>query len=234
MLFPELSRNEINSMKASEAFFLGLPRRIKYRDKKKVFLIGFHKTGTSSMGKAFQILGYRVCGSLKEGFDYELQNMSPSVYIFSKAETLLPHYDCFQDTPWFMFYRELYKKYPDAYFILTIRPEDEWIKSVIDHFGNRNNSPYHKWIYGYMDPHDHEEAYLERYRLHNQNVISFFTNNSNFIKISLKEDNKWNKICQHLGVPQPNLRFPCVNTSGSRTTIYRRLKEKVKDIYYRL
>ena len=29
---------------------------------KKVFCIGFHKTGTSSMAKAFQKLGYRVTG----------------------------------------------------------------------------------------------------------------------------------------------------------------------------
>ena len=31
----------------------------------KVFCIGFHKTGTSSLGAALKILGYKVCGPVE-------------------------------------------------------------------------------------------------------------------------------------------------------------------------
>ncbi|MDR9409546.1 MAG: sulfotransferase [Balneolaceae bacterium] len=220
-------------MKASEAFFLGLPRRILRRPKKKVFIIGFHKTGTSSMGKAFQILGYRVCGNLKEGFDFKKQDKPAEKYIFSKAKTLLPRFDCFQDTPWFMFYKELYEVHPNAYFILTVRPEENWIQSVVNHFGNRDNSPYHEWIYGHADPRTNEETYLQTYQEHNRSVKDFFKHKSNFIVFNLKENDKWEKLCAFLGVPEPKISFPYVNTSKSRNSYYRKLKLQVKKIYYK-
>ena len=233
MMFPELSRNEINSMKASEAFFCGLPRRLKSRGFNKVFIIGFHKTGTSSMGKAFQMLGYRVCGSIKEAMDFNKIDQDPREYILAEAMKLTPKYDCFQDTPWFMFYKELYEKYPEAYFILTKRPDKDWIRSVTDHFGNRNNSNYHSWIYGYQDPISHEGVYLNKYREHNRAVEDFFKNKKNFLVIDLSEKNKWEKICTFLNVPEPYYAFPFVNTKKSRKHIYSVVKQKVKSIYYR-
>ena len=123
MYFPELNRNEQNSLKMSSAFLLGLFRRIFLKRKRKVFIIGFHKTGTSTLGKALQILGYTVCGSLKEAYDYDL-NKDVKSYILEKAKPLLNTYDSFQDTPWFLIYKELYQLYPDAYFILTKRSEN--------------------------------------------------------------------------------------------------------------
>lgn len=233
MMFPELSRNEINSMKASEAFFRGLPRRIKNRNKNKVFIIGFHKTGTSSMGKAFQMLGYRVCGSIKEAMDFNKIDQDPREYIFSEALKLTPKYDCFQDTPWFMFYKELYEIYPDAYFVLTVRPEKDWIRSVLNHFGNRDNSPYHEWIYGHKDPRSNEETYLKKYQNHNNSVKSFFKNNSKFIVFNLKEDDKWTKLCAFLGGAEPKVSFPYVNTNKSRKSFYTKIKLIAKKIYYK-
>lgn len=233
MVFPELSRSEINSMKASEAFFLGIPRRILNRERKKVFIIGFHKTGTSSMGKAFQILGYRVCGSIKEGEDFKSADIPVRQYILSKAGELLNRYDCFQDTPWFMFYRELYELYPDAYFVFTVRPDEDWIKSVTNHFSNRKNSNYHEWIYGYSDPLMNREVYLETYQKHNQSVRDFFRDKPNFLEMDLKEKNKWEKLCDLLEVSVPKVSFPYVNTSASRRKFYTRLKQNIKDLYYK-
>ncbi|WP_234571670.1 sulfotransferase family protein [Rhodohalobacter sp. 614A] len=233
MLFPELSRLEIDSMKASGAFFLGIPKRLIKRKRKKVFIIGFHKTGTSSMGKAFQILGYRVCGNIKKGRDYEKVDMPTREYILSKAEELTSRYDCFQDTPWFMFYKELYEMYPDAYFILTIRPDENWIKSVLSHFSERENSSYHKWIYGHSDPKMNKEIYLSTYQRHNREVREFFSDKPNFLEIELKEKDKWEKICALLGIRKPMVKFPHVNTISSRNRFNTKLKEKVKDLYYK-
>ena len=75
MLFPELYRKEINSMRPSKEFMMGLFHGFGTFKTKKYFVIGFHKTGTSSMGKALQIVGFRVCGSLKEGYDYSKQQI---------------------------------------------------------------------------------------------------------------------------------------------------------------
>jgi hypothetical protein len=219
-------------MKASEAFFRGLPRRIRNRYKRKVFIIGFHKTGTSSMGKAFQILGYRVCGSIKEAMDFGEIDQDPREYILNKALKLTSKYDCFQDTPWFMFYRELYELFPEAHFILTKRPDEDWIRSVRDHFGNRNNSNYHSWIYGYQDPISHEDIYLSKFREHNKAVEDFFKNKNNFLTIDLSEKDKWKKICSFLQVSEPMYNFPYVNTKKSRKNVYSVVKQKLKNLYY--
>lgn len=233
MLFPELSRLEIDSMKASGAFFLGIPRRLMKRKRAKVFIIGFHKTGTSSMGKAFQILGYRVCGNIKKGRDFERVNMPTREYILSKAKELIPRYDCFQDTPWFMFYRELYEMYPDAYFVLTVRSDEKWMKSVLGHFSGRENSTYHEWIYGYSDPQMNREVYLSTYQKHNREVREFFSDKPNFLEISLNEKDKWEKICGFLGIRKPFVKFPHVNTVYSRNKYSTRLKEAIKNLYYK-
>ena len=56
MRFPEFKKSEVNSMKASKAFWLGIFSRVFVSRKQKVFIVGFHKTGTSSMGKSLTVI----------------------------------------------------------------------------------------------------------------------------------------------------------------------------------
>ena len=61
-------------------------------------MIGFHKTGTSSYGKALQRLGYKVCGSLKEAYDYESSGLKFNEYLIEKAKPLFEKYDALSIT----------------------------------------------------------------------------------------------------------------------------------------
>lgn len=189
MLFPELNRHERDSMKASEAFFRDLHRRVLKVPKKKVFVIGFHKTGTSSLGKALQILGYKVCNSLKAANQIKAKN--PEAYraaLMQKAKTNLKVYNAFQDTPWFLLYKELYAAFPNAYFILSKREENAWIRSVNKHFGN-SFFAFHKEIYGSLDSINNPKLYLDRYREHNRKVCEFFEGNPRFLQFDLENFN---------------------------------------------
>ncbi len=231
MLIPELYRNEINSMKISKTFILGLPRRLFYKRKEKVFVIGFHKTGTSSLGKALQILGYSVCGSLKEAYNYEKFNGNSLKYIFRKAKPLLNKYEAFQDTPWFLLYNDLYRLYPNAKFILTTREKVQWMKSVQNHFGNQNFS-FHHLIYGTLDSINDEKIYLNRYIKHNEDVRYFFKKKKNFLELKLEEDFEWDKLCKFLNISKPKLNFPHVNKSQSRNSFTNKIKRNIKSFYY--
>lgn len=230
MLFPELNRREIDSMKASESFFMGIPRRILNKRNQKVFVIGYHKTGTSSMGKALQILGYKVCGSIKRAKGY-MEAESPYAFILDKARPLLNEYDAFQDTPWFLFYKELYAMYPDAYFILTTRDADKWIKSVQKHFGTKKYM-YLDLIYGSYDSFGMENEYKEVYNKHNEECLAFFKDKPRFMVIDLS-DFGWNKLCSFLGVKSPNVAFPHVNKSTDRGSLLSGLKRVMKKLYYK-
>ena len=80
----------------------------------KVFGIGFHKTGTSSLGTALEVLGYRVCSAkmylVKQ---LEKNNVEPAL-------ELAEQYDAFQDFPWPLIFKEPDEQYPNSKFILTI------------------------------------------------------------------------------------------------------------------
>ena len=60
-------------------------------DRPKVFCIGFHKTGTTSVKDALKILDYRVAGP----FGRNDRNIASTVE--AKAQALVPQFDAFQD-----------------------------------------------------------------------------------------------------------------------------------------
>jgi hypothetical protein len=105
----------------------------------KIFGVGFHKTGTSSLGAAFQQLGYRVAGQ-NVAMDPDIGRHAAEI-VFG----MVPLYDAFRDNPWPLFYRELDARYPGSKFILTIRPSSEWFASVVRHFG-ATATPKRTWI----------------------------------------------------------------------------------------
>ena len=79
----------------------------------KVFGIGFHKTGTTTLDQVYQILGLRACPvrtdlakSLVKG-DFE-----PTLKVAREFEA-------FQDNPWPILFRELDKAFPGSKFIFT-------------------------------------------------------------------------------------------------------------------
>lgn len=172
----------------------------------KVFVIGFEKTGTTSMGKALELLGYNVCGSV-------VGRESSLDIIRKKAYSKLPLYDAFQDNPWCFLYKELDLSCPNSKFILTIRPTQEWIISVINHFGT-TKYPYASMLYGAPFPLGNENIYIERYERHNAEVLQYFENRTNDILVlQTGIDFSWKKICAFLDKDIPERDFPYLNAS---------------------
>ncbi len=182
------------------------------------------------MGKALQVLGYKVCGSLKEGKDYEEAAVGFKEYVFQKGKPLLAKYDAFQDTPWFIFYEELYRSYPDAYFILTTRNADAWLNSVQKHFGTQDFL-YHRWIYNSLDSFKDRELYLERFNNHNQAIRKFFKENDKFLEFSIENDG-WDELVGFLGQRKPWSKFPHSNKASHRASLISKIKTKLKKWYY--
>lgn len=178
--------------------------------KRKIFGIGFHKTGTTSLANALYILGFYVAGY----FGTHKPNIQKVVY--EEARMLADRYDGGQDTPWPVIYKELDQWYPGSKFILTIRPTESWINSVLTHFKS-HYIPAHQWIYGVRSAVGNEAAYIKRYEQHNQEVIDYFKNRPNdFICMDITAGDGWEKLCPFLGVEIPELSFPTQNRAGQR------------------
>lgn len=181
--------------------------------KQKVFCIGFHKTGTKSLGQALKTVGYRVTGPNGVKDD----NIADNVY--SLVHELVKQYDAFQDNPWPIIYKDLDKQYPHSKFIYTYREPQSWIKSLVSHFGSKETAM-RKWIYGYGSPVGNEEVYLKRFQDHHNDVAKYFQNRSKDLLImNLEEGDGWEKLCPFLGVASPAKPFPHINKASDRERI---------------
>ena len=196
----------------------------------KVFCIGFHKTGTTSLAVALKQLGYRVTGPNGVNDPYIEKN------VLSMAYDLVEQFDAFQDNPWPIIYRELDTRYPGSKFILTLRDSESWIKSQVRHFGRRETAM-RKWIYGIGCPEGNEEIYIRRFKNHNREVLSHFRNRpQDFLVMNLAKGDGWDKLCPFLGDRIPNVPFPHVNKASDREkqTASEMFKKKVRKIINRI
>ncbi|MEO5906751.1 MAG: sulfotransferase family protein [Saprospiraceae bacterium] len=171
----------------------------------KIFCIGFQKTGTTSLGGALQMLGFSVCGvrydflpCLREGN-------------IKRITDVVRQYDAFKDNPWPVLYQHMDTHFPGSKFILTLREESSWLRSLINHF-NTTPSDMQLYIYGKPCPKGNEQLYLETYRTHNREVLAHFNQRpEDLLTIDLTKESSWEKICSFLAVPIPAVPFPHQN-----------------------
>ncbi len=193
-----------------------------------VFGIGFHKTATTSLAGALHRLGYTVTGP--DGVDNSNIANEARDLVFTLAEK----YNACQDNPWPFFYKDLDKKYPGSKFILTRRPSEKWVKSLVRHFGKKD-TPMREWIYGVGHPEGHEELYIERYETHNREVEVYFRNRpDDLLVFELTEGDGWEKLCRFPNEPVPDTPFPHQNIvdeqkqwESTPQSLLSRIKEKI-------
>lgn len=184
----------------------------------RVFGIGLHKTGTTSLYHAFRLLGY-------DAAHWESPHWARYIWEEMRTEgrsrTLEMHY-ALCDLPIPLFYKELDKAYPGSKFILTIRDEDSWINSIKTHWTLRpqwdndvfSNEAHHA-VYGTTE--FDEAVFRARYRKHNEDVIKYFRGRDNFLVMNIGKGTKWSEICWLLDVPVPNVPFPHMHKSSTQT-----------------
>lgn len=176
----------------------------------KIFCIGFHKTGTTSLAEALHILGYRVTGP------NGVRDPEIATNALALAESLVPDYDAFQDNPWPLLYREMDARWPGSRFILTLRDTDDWLCSQVRHFRSKV-TPMRTWIYGVGCPEGNETIYRERYDRHNRQVIDDFRDRpGDLLVMDLAQGGGWDTLCPFLGVAVPDQPFPHANRAGDR------------------
>jgi len=177
--------------------------------KGKIIGVGFQKTGTSTLRDALRILGYTVGDTrykllvpiLKNDFETVLKEVN--------------RYDAVEDNPYPLIYKELDLFLPGSKFILTIRDEDSWYKSVCRHIGDLRD-PMHEWIYGKGKglPKEDRANTLRVYHAHNQGVVEYFKERPNdLLTIDFTKGEKWDKLCSFLGHPVPAAAFPHANNA---------------------
>ena len=101
----------------------------------KVICAGLAKTGTTSLAKALQVLGYNVY-DFKEHYEFHLQQWLDSFETdrHPNFKEIYQGVDAVTDVPPAFWFAEISATFPEAKVILTVRDsEDAWLKSWKEH-----------------------------------------------------------------------------------------------------
>ncbi|MCG7199118.1 hypothetical protein MD273_05175 [Marinobacter pelagius] len=198
----------------------------------KVFGIGWAKTGTTSLGTALSRLGFN---HKTQDFDFVDAFYEKD---FNRIFDLTDKYDSFEDWPWLLLYEEFFARYPDAKFILTIREEISWIKSYQSMLADQGKaSPrmneIRQKLYGLPFPNVTEQQLIARYRKHNEDILSFFSDKpEKLLVVDWSKGDGYKELCEFLGVGLIDEPFPHANKATERkksnllSRITRRLSQK--------
>jgi tetratricopeptide (TPR) repeat protein len=187
----------------------------------KIFVIGLTKTGTTSISKALETLGYLTA---------HYRNAFTNAMI---ADDDLFIFEALSDTPICRQFESLYFTFPNARFIHTKRPYDDWLRSFNRHYerwhgtadfdvlkraSTTRNSYLHgadfakvhgSLYYHHPDPRTAYDSYMER-------VSSFFRDKpaSKLLNYDIFSGDGWADLCAFLEQPVPNTPYPWENRAN--------------------
>lgn len=185
----------------------------------RIFGIGMHKTGTTSLHVALQMLGFSSA-------HWQSAHWAKSIFLEMKAlkkSTTLEHFYALSDLPLTVLFKELDAAYPNSKFILTTRNEDKWVRSVKNHWNGDlnkyrsqwNTDPFthtiHRELYG--QKHFDYDVFLQRFRSHNAEVLEYFrTRPDDLLVLNIdKVANMWHPLCGFLQREVPAVDYPRYN-----------------------
>lgn len=181
----------------------------------KIFGLGFHKTGVTSLAMALSLLGYHTNKGLfsiqdKLGRARILELLKKGNY--QPFFDFMIDYDATLDNPWYILYKELDKAFPNSKFILTIRDDEQWLTSCKHFFKGRKND-IHNIIYGVNQFEGNEEIYLQKYKKHIEDVNAYFKDRpEDLLIVNWENGSGWNELCPFLNKNTINIPFPHLNS----------------------
>lgn len=178
----------------------------------KIFGIGLSRTGTSSITKALQMLGYKAIHYPK----------------LTEIFNLIKRYDAMTDTTVCVSFEELDKLYPNSKFILTTRNIEDWLKSCRWFFSLEKilkSSRYKRTgnllgeqqiylretLYGsrFFDERKYRQGFLN----YHDKVFNHFKNRKLLI-MDIGKGDSFKKLCRFLNKPILQKHFPHLHNRG--------------------
>jgi hypothetical protein len=181
----------------------------------KVWGIGLGRTGTRSLCKALEIMGFKAIHEPPfldsfEGYDAAAAGA------------------CMSD------YRFLDLRYPESQFVLTVREIDAWLDScrrAMEQYPESRMSPGDKYYNAMIRNRAHrygtlvydEKKMVQNYRRHESQVTDYFADRPEKLLVwNVSENGQWEPLCKFLGMKIPQADFPHITgLSGKRESSVR-------------
>ncbi|GAA4617589.1 sulfotransferase family protein [Saccharopolyspora hordei] len=200
---------------------------------------GFGRTGTASLKAALERLGFGPCYHM-----FEVIAKPERVRDWERAldgevsdwETVLGGFQSTVDWPGCAFWRELVDSYPDAKVVLTVRDPEKWYDSVHstiyqfvqeepgdDDFSVKLRPTIERMIWngtfgGRFDDRAHAIEVFQRHNAAVQEAVPA----DRLLVYQVGEG--WQRLCDFLGVPVPDVDFPHVNDAASIRGLVERIR----------
>ncbi len=182
------------------------------------------RTGTMSLKKALEMLGFGPCYHMHELFLHP-QHLpiweNALEKKFGGLSTIFQHYTAILDTPGCLLWREFSRLYPDAKVLLLERDPKDWYRSFADTVypmlsgKTADNDPIlefarRQFLDGFLKGRfaDREFAVKEISRYYKEVRENIPSERLLVYRI----DDGWGPSCDFLGVPVPKFRFPIKNS----------------------
>jgi hypothetical protein len=186
---------------------------------RKVFGIGWAKTGTKTLGACFEILGLS-----HQGPDLSIVKDLPAGDL-SRIMSLASEKQAFEDWPWLLLYRELDEAFPGSLFVLTNRSPERWLRSYRTMLASQGvpsseMNELRSILYGFAFPDVSDSQLLERFNRHNHEVRSYFRGRADdLLVVDWEAGCGWRELCAFLGMAIPERPFPWVNRGHQEVTV---------------
>ena len=176
-------------------YFKSMLRRGDYSG--KIFCIGYNKTGTTTLGKSFELLGYR-----NSTFNHVVYKY---LYLRGSKRAILNYtskFDSFDDLPWLKedMIPLLDETFPGSRWIYLERDEVSWKKS------------YKTWTASKGWVRDIEEGW-SGYCRHRDFVLQYFRDRNDFLILDVRDPQGFKKLASFLGTMATDESFPIYNKS---------------------
>jgi hypothetical protein len=175
----------------------------------KVFGIGLMKTGTTSLGEALNLLGYKC---LQGG---RLETMFSVQRAIDEGKPMLsyldPSFDAYSDifgVTHYFFLAEV--QHPGSRFILTVRDLDDWLESRRRHVERNAEMKAGGWYHGELVEVD-IDGWVTEYRRHEASVRAYFADRPDDLLVFDLIEEGWEPLCEFLGKPVPEAPLPWEN-----------------------
>jgi hypothetical protein len=193
----------------------------------KVIGTGLGRTGTMSLKRALERLGFRPCHHMIEVF----QHPATMPLWVAAAEgrpdwdAIFAGYGATVDYPACKYWRALIAHYPDAKVVHTVRDPDSWFDSTqatifAPDRGAANPPPhmarFFDSLFGELRPHLRDRAYMTEFFRRHSAEIERGVPKERLLVLELGEG--WEPLCAFLGIPVPETAFPRENARAEFRT----------------
>lgn len=186
--------------------------------RRKVFGVGWAKTGTTTLGRCLQILGY----------DHQSQNLSLVDGLirgdYTKVMRIAAAKESFEDWPWIVLFRELDAAFPGSRFILTTRDPVHWLDSYRAMLAAEEPPPEtvtraRSYLYGFDVRTAADDDLRRRFARHNAEVCAHFRSRpGSLLVVDWEQGHGWRELCDFLDLPAPAIDFPHLNPRAGAGT----------------